>query len=79
MRAEIVFLFEETLISGFTWVNTRLGFDLKLFSLPKNSDGKAKESLKVVHKIGDEDKQIVTKILQMDENNQYRNTMTKPW
>ena len=42
-------LFEQTLIGGFNYVNMRLGFDLKLL-LPKNSDGKPKENLKIRYK-----------------------------
>ena len=76
-QAEIVDLFEQTLIGGFSCVNTSLGFDSKLF-LPKNSDGKPKENLKIVYKIGNEDKRVVSKILKMDENNQYGYAMTKP-
>ena len=76
MQAEIVNLFEQTLISGFSCVIARLGFDSKLL-LPKNSDGKPKKTLKIIHKIGNEDKQIVPKILKMDENNQYGKAMTK--
>ena len=47
-RAEIVNLFEQTLIGGFSCVNTRLGFDSKLL-LPKNSDGEPKENLKIIY------------------------------
>ena len=46
--------------------------------LPKNSDGKPKENLKIINKIENEHKRIITKILKMDENNQYGNAMTKP-
>ena len=55
----------------------RLGFDSKLL-LPKNSDGKPKVNLKIIYKIGNEDKQIVTKILKMDKNNQNGDATTKP-
>ena len=77
MRAKIVDLFEQTLIGRFSCFNTRLKFDSKLL-LPKNSDGKPKENLKVIYKIENEHKRIITKILTMDENNQYGNAMTKP-
>ena len=77
MRAEIVDLFEQRLIGGFSCVSTRLGCDLKLL-LPKNSDGDPKENLKITVKIGNEDKRIVAIILKMNENNQYGNAMTKP-
>ena len=46
--------------------------------LPKNSDGKPKENLKIIYKIENEHNRIITKILKMDENNQYGNAMTKP-
>ena len=83
MQAEIVHLFEQTLIGGFSCVNTRLGFDSKIL-LPKDSKNEPKENLKLICKIRNEkkniseDKRVVTKILRMDENNQYRNAMTKP-
>ena len=67
----------DKLIGGFSCVNTRLGFDSKLL-LPKISDGKSKENLKIIYKIGNEDKRVVSKILKMDENNQYGYAMTKP-
>ena len=76
-QAEIVDFFGQTLIGGLSCVNTRLGFDSKLL-LPKISDGKSKENLKIIYKIGNEDKRVVSKILKMDENNQYGNAMTKP-
>ena len=52
--------------------------------LPKDSRNEPKENLKLIYKIRNEekniseDKRVVTKILKMDENNQYRNAMTKP-
>ena len=74
---EIIDLFEQSLIGGFSCVHTRLGFDLKLL-LPKNSDSKPKENLKIIYKIRNEDKRVVSKILKMDKNKQYRNAMIKP-
>ena len=76
-RAEIVDLFEQTLVGGFSCVHTTLGFDLKLL-LPQNSDGKPKENLKIIYKISNEHKRIVTKILKVGKNDQYGNAMTKP-
>ena len=82
-QAETVDLFEQTLIGGFSCVNTRLSFDLKIL-LQKNSQYRPKENLKLIYKIKNEtknifeDKRAVTKILKMDENNQYRDAMTKP-
>ena len=75
--AEIVDLFEQTLIGGFSCVNAWLGFDSKLL-LPKNSEGKPKESLEIIYKIESEDKKVVSKIMIMDENNQYGNAMANP-
>ena len=46
--------------------------------LPKSSNGKPKENLKIIYEIGNKDRRITTKILKMDENNQHRNAMTKP-
>ena len=75
-QAEIVDLFERTLIGGFSCVNTRLAFDSKIL-LPK-------EDQKLIYKIKNtqenifEDKRVVMKILKMDENNQHGNAMTKP-
>ena len=52
--------------------------------LQKNLEKKPKENLKLIYKIKNklknifEDKRVVTKILKMDENNQYGNAMTKP-
>ena len=83
MQVEIVDLFEQTLIGGFSCVNTRLGFDSKIL-LPKESKNEQKENLKLIYKIRNEekniseDKSVVTKILRMDENNQYGNAMAKP-
>ena len=67
-RAETVHLFEQTLVGGFSCVSTRLGFD-SILLLPKNSDGDPKENLKIIFKIGNENKRVVTKILKMDKNN----------
>ena len=43
MQAEIVDLFEQTLIGGFTCVNIRLAFN-SIISLPKNSENEPKEN-----------------------------------
>ena len=61
----------------------RLAFD-SIILLPKNFQNEPKENLKPIFKIKNdlknifEDKRVVTKILKMDENNQYGNAMTKP-
>ena len=67
---------EKTLIGGLSIVNTRIGFDADLFIKNDNQ--------KLVYKVKDKitgetkDKRIAAKILKMDENNQYRNPVTKP-
>ena len=70
-------LFERTLISGFSCVNTRLAFDSQILLLKNQRD-----DLKLIYKIktskGTENKRISTKVLKMDENNQHGNAMTKP-
>ena len=82
-QAEIVGLFKQTLIGGFSCVNTRLSFNSKIL-LPKNSQYHPKKNLKLIYEIKNEtknifeDKRVVTKILKMDENNQYGNAMIKP-
>ena len=82
-QAEIVDLFKQTLIGGFSCVNTSLSFNSKIL-LPKNSQYHPKKNLKLIYEIKNEtknifeDKRVVTKILKMDENNQYGNAMTKP-
>ena len=70
-QAESVEVFEETLIGGFSCINTRLAFDSKI-PLLKNAEYKPKESLKLIYKTTNEmknifeDKRVVTKILKMD-------------
>ena len=82
-QAEIVDFFKQTLIGSFSLVNATLAFD-SIILLPKNSQNEPKENLKLIYKIKEEvknifvDKRTVTKILKMDENNQYGNAMTKP-
>ena len=81
-QAEFVEVSEKTLIGGFGCVNASLDFDSKIL-LPKGADRKLKENLKLIYKIKNsersiyEDKRFVPKILKMNENNQYRNAMTK--
>ena len=87
-KYEHVEIFEETVIGGFTCVNTRLVFDT-LILLPNlnnlmltNSTMNKNLNYKVVYnlKIDKEKvkKRVITKILILDENSQYRNGMTKP-
>ena len=82
-QAEIVELFEKTLIGGFSCVNTRLAFDSSIL-LPKNQQNQPMENIKVIFKIKNklksifEDKRVVTKILKTGKNDQYGNAMAKP-
>ena len=76
-QADTVDIFERRLIGGFSCVNTRLAFDSSKILLPK-------EDQKLIYKIKNlqenifEDTRVISKILKMDENNQYGNAMTKP-
>ena len=73
------------MIGGFSCVNTRLAFDTQIL-LPNSfkSDNLTKKDLnyKIVYdlKINNEKlkKRVITKILKLDENNQYDHAMTKP-
>ena len=67
--------FEKTLIGGFSCVNTSLAFDINM--LLNNAD---KEKVLVELEINEKKttKCISSKILKMDENNQYGMAMTKP-
>ena len=70
--AEIVRVFEKTLIGGYTCVNTRMAFDTDLLV----NDPKTE---KVIFKAPTgELKRLSSKIIKMDENNQYGQAMTKP-
>ena len=84
-QAQIVDLFEQTVIGGFSCVNTRLAFD-SIILLPQNSQNERKKNLKPIYKRKNElknifeGKRIVTneKILKMDKSKKYGNAMTKP-
>ena len=88
-KYEHVEIFEETTIGGFSCVNTRLAFDTQIL-LPNLPDKNNLEenpmnkdfNYKVVYnlKINNEKtkKRVITKILKLDENNQYGHGMTKP-
>ena len=75
--AEQVKLFERTLIGGFSCLNTRLAFDSQIL-LPKNRTDNYKLIYDVKINNIKQKKTVTTKILKMDENNQYGNAMTKP-
>ena len=87
-KYEHVEIFEETVIGGFSFVNTRLAFDT-LILLPNLNNLMLTNSMmhknldyKVVYNIQiDKEKvkkRVITKILKLYENNQYGNGMTKP-
>ena len=67
---------EKTLIGGLSVVNSRIGFDINLFI--KNNNQKLVYKIKNKESNQIENKRISTKILKVDENNQYGNAMTKP-
>ena len=88
-KYEHVEIFEQTVISGFSSVNTILPFDSQIL-LPNLTNQKKLETdsisknlnFKVVYdlKINNEKvkKRIITKILKLDGNNQYGMAMAKP-
>ena len=88
-KYEHIEIFEETVVGGFSCVNTRLAFD-SLILLPnltdktdlKNNPMNKNFNYKVVYnlKINNEKTKIrvIAKILKLDENNQYGHGMTKP-
>ena len=74
---EHVEIFAKTVTGGFSSVNTRLAFDSQIF-LPKKADGKRDLNYKLKYNINGENQRVITKILKLDENNQYGHGMTKP-
>ena len=82
-------IFEETVIEGFSCVNTRLAFDSQI-SLPNLADKIDLENnpmnknfnCKVVYNLKMNNdktkKRLITNILKIDENSQYRHGTTKP-
>ena len=73
--AEHVRLFGKTLIGGFSCVNTRLAFDTEILLDDKRNE---KVLFDLIINCKKQTKRISSKILKMDENNQYRMAMTKP-
>ena len=70
--AEHIRVFEKTLIGGYSCVNTRMAFDTDLFLKDNVNE-------KVIFKTCDgQHKRFSSKIIKMDENNQYGFAMTKP-
>ena len=88
-KCDHVEIFEETVIGGFGCVDTRLAFDSQIL-LPNLADKIDLENnpinknfnYKVVYnlKMNNEKtkKRVITKILKLDENNQYGHGMIKP-
>ena len=74
--AEHIRVFEKTLLGRFSCVNTRLAFDTQIL-LAENKNKKVLFDLEIDGK--KQAKIISTKILKMDENNQYGQAMTKPF
>ena len=73
--AEYVGAFEKTLLGGFSCVNTRLAFDTNILL---NDTNKEKVLIELDIDGKKRAKRISSKILKMDENNQYGMAMTKP-
>ena len=70
--AEIVRVFEKTVMGGYSCINTRMAFDTDI--LLKHTKNK-----KVLFKTVDGQlKRFSSKIIKMDENNQYGMAMTRP-
>ena len=88
-KYEHVEIFKETVIGGFSCVNTRLAFDSQILLpnlLDKNDLENNLMNKDFNYKVFDNlkldkekvKKRVITKILKPDENNQYGNGMTKP-
>ena len=73
--ADFVRVFEKTLIGGFSCVNTRLAFDTNILV---NDPDKEKVIVELNIDGKKQQKKFSSKILKMDENNQYGMAMTKP-
>ena len=70
--AEMIRVFEKTLIGGYSCVNTKMTFDTEVFL-------KDIQNEKVLFKTAEGQlKRFSSKIIKMDENNQYGQAMTKP-
>ena len=92
-KLDHVEIFEQTVTGGFSSVNTRLAFDTQILlpNLPKlkpnldfeNNPMSEDFNYKIVYnlKLGKNKTQkkiVISKILKLDENNQYGNGITKP-
>ena len=70
--AEVIRVFEKTLIEGYNCVNTRMAFDTDVFL-------KDPENEKLLFKTAEGQlKRFLSKIIKMDKSNQYGQTMNKP-
>ena len=70
--AEVVKLFEKTLIGGYSCINTRLAFDTEGFLKDLKNE-------RVLFSNGQgQVRRFSSKIIKMDENNEYGFAMTKP-
>ena len=87
-KYEHVGIFEQTVIGGFISVNTRLACDSQILlpnlnehvdlnPMNKNFNYKVVYNLKIENEEAQK-KRVITKILKLDENNQYGSGMTKP-
>ena len=89
-KLEPLEIFEQTVTGGFSTVNTRLAFDTQILlpnlghkgdlqnnPLNKDFNYKVVYNLKLDGKKATK-KRVITKILKLDENNQYEHGMTKP-
>ena len=83
---EVVDIFEQTITWGFSCINNQLAFDSEIFlpNAKKKDDNYRKDyDFKVAYHIKldyekTQPKRIITKILKLDENNQYGFGKTKP-
>ena len=69
-------IFEKTITGGFSCINTRLVFDTSIL-LPKKNEEKDRD-WRIIYNINGEKKRVISKILKLDENNQYGHAMAKP-
>ena len=70
--AEVIRVFEETVLGGYSCINKRMGFDSNLLLNDSKNE-------KILFKTTDNQlKRFSSKIIKMDENNQYGMAMTKP-
>ena len=71
-------IFEKTITGGFSCVNTRLAFDTAILCPKKLDESGRDKDWRVIYNINGENTRVISKILKLDENNQYGHAMTKP-